>query len=252
MRPRRTKTPALQPIMRFALAALCGLSLLTSNPSPAQADGEASLFVYLHTDVKPRALQKMLESQLPGVAVTVFGRVGDFKRKLKKTPPDAVLALRPVLEANGLKPGLQGTAKAATSEHYLVLSIDTAVTAGEIKNKVVGAVDLLGRKKMPVFVKDVLKTGAAPKVKRVTKTEDLLPLLQFQAADVVLLPESAVGSVKKQSQLNLVVTKVDGAVVGRAAVAFTNEAKRATLEKAIAGLNAKVSNKLGVDGWKKE
>ena len=54
---------------------------------------------------------------------------------------------------------------------------------------------------MAAFVQSVV--GAHPKVERVTKVEDLLPLLQMQRVDAILLPSRLLPEVKMASRLNL-------------------------------------------------
>ena len=54
--------------------------------------------------------KKMLNSAIPDVDVTVFGRIKDFQKNIKKQPPDAVLSYRPVIDnETGVSIGLQGT-----------------------------------------------------------------------------------------------------------------------------------------------
>lgn len=230
------------------LLALCILACF-AGPGAANAE-DATLYVFVQTGIRPNKLEKLLNSSMTGVKTTVFGRVRDFQKNLRKSPPDAVLALRPVLEQNALTVTLQGTSGGADAELYVLMSVDEQITPQQLADKVVGTVDLLGRKKMGKFVSVLFNTGGAKlKLKRVTKVGDLLPLLQFKAADVVLIPESKVDSVMKSSQLNLRKTKVEGARVGLPAVAILNPAAKAQIVAAVQGLSGSINTKIGVQKW---
>ncbi len=217
--------------------------------TPALA-ADPTLYVYLPTAKKARALQTELTEALPGVGVTVFGRVSDLDRALDAGKPDALLAIRPVLETRGFPIGLQGVDPAGEDAELYVVLGPSEVTPAALTDKVVGSLDLLGRRHMKDFVAVMLGNAANPDVKRVRSTEDLLPLLQFQAADVVVLPEMAVADLTSATQLELTVTKVESARVGLAAVAFIDDADRPTLETAIQGLSSEKLLDLGVATWR--
>ena len=141
------------------------------------------------TSIPPRKLQGYLSEAAPGVSFTVFGRQKDFVNTLKTQPPDAVIAHRPVIEGIGVQnePVLQGTLGGKDSQQYVLVSVDQGVDTANLAKLNVGAVDLLGRRKMSKFVAKLLGVPKV-KVKRVTKLEDLLPLLQFSMADAVMVP----------------------------------------------------------------
>lgn len=229
---------------RFWLSGLAALLALPAIAAPA------TLYVYLPTKAKPMVLERELEAAMPGVDVTAFGRVADLKSSLESAPPDAILSLKPVLDELKLSVGLQGVSGGSESELYLLLSVDSAVSREQLGEKTIGTVDLLGRKRMGTFIGLLLKASDVSKIQSVTKTEDLLPLLQFKTADVVMLPESSVNELVGKSALNLQVNKFEGASVGLAAVAFTKPDSRPALEKALSALPKDVLTKLGLDGWK--
>ena len=160
----------------FAIVlALGGVLVSQIGVESVQAQDKPSLFVYLPTDVRPNVFQKMLNSAMPEVDITVFGRVRDFQKNLKKQPPDAVLSYRPVIDnEKGVSIGLQGTNKGNADESYVLVSVGKTVEPAADKQLVIGVVDLLGRKKMTSFVSALLSAAKAPKLKRVSKPEDLL------------------------------------------------------------------------------
>src|SRR6187402_3492448 len=154
------------------VGAALGLSLLASKTSLAAAP---KLLVYLHVSLKQRAFQSLLQNALPGVDVTAVGRISDFDRALSDSP-DAVLTLPMVLAAKNMPVLLQGRRAGSGEEKYALVAPDAAPDAARVK--AVGALDVLGRDGTNTFVNRLL--GTSTKVERVTKVEDLLPLLQMQ------------------------------------------------------------------------
>lgn len=232
----------------FLLAVLATLTTAVIAPKPASADGNPLLYVFINSAEKPRALQKKLETGMPGVAVTVFGRFRDFESAIEAARPDAVLALQPVLTELGMKPSLQGMYKSSPDEAYALVAVGRSVDPASAANLTVGSVDILGRSMMKSFVGKVLGTTAAPKVKLVTKTEDLLPLLQFAQADVVLLPERQTTLITGRSELDLKVSILPKRVNLVAAAAVTSRGQ--SVLSMVKNLDASVSADMGVDSWR--
>ncbi|HTU60598.1 MAG TPA: hypothetical protein VMF89_19235 [Polyangiales bacterium] len=203
----------------------------------------SALLVFLHVAVKQRAFQGELESALGGISVTAVGRIGDFDRALKEGQ-DAVLSLPVVLTARGLAPKLRGQRGGSTEEKYALVGVDKSPDPAAVG--AVGALDLLGRDGTNGFVHGLL--GAKPKVERVTKVEDLLPLLQMQRVDAIVLPARQFLEIKASSRLNLAQRELPQAV-GLPAVASTG-AQAAQVSAAIGKLPASLSKAIGVDGWR--
>lgn len=193
------------------------LALLTATTS---ATATPTLYVFVHGAQKSHALEKLLEDELGNIDVTVFGRVADLKAAVQTAPPDALLARPPVLAALNMKAALSGVGPEGQTEPLLIVSVEV-VAAADLGSKVIGAVDLLGRKEMPRFVADVLRLAAPPRLQPVTKQEDLLPLLQFKIADVVLVTAGAFEEMKRRSALDLKILRVDQAVVGLPSLAVS-------------------------------
>jgi hypothetical protein len=200
------------------------------------------LLVYLHVAVKQRAFQSLLRAALPGVESTAVGRIGDFERALAEGQ-DAVLTLPVVLEARGMKPGLLGTRQGATDERYALVG-DGAPPPSSVTS--IGAIDLLGRDGTLSFVRKIAETQA--RVERVTKVEDLLPLLQMRRVDAVLSPLRSVTELQADSRLNLVARELR-TKVGLPAASVVGNDGRAVLAR-LAGLPADIAKMLGVDGWR--
>ena len=102
---------------------------------------------------------------------------------------------------------------------------------------------------MGKFVAKVLGVSTKFKIKRVTKTEDLLPLLQFSAADAILIPKSSVDSIRKKSKLELTVELESPTKVGYPALGFLPKARKGAIEGAIKKLPPQVNAIIGVKRW---
>jgi hypothetical protein len=203
----------------------------------------ARLLVFLHLAVKQRALQGDLEAGLPGLTVTAVGRLGDVDRALSQGQ-DAVLALEPVLRARGLAPKLQGYRSGSADEVYTLVGVDAAPDPQRVQ--VVGTLDILGREGTTAFVHEVV--GATPRVERVTKVEDLLPLLQMQRADSILLPVRQTADLRQMTQMNLAQSELPKRV-GLPALAQLTPAGAAAAQ-GLLKLPPALLHGLGVDAWR--
>jgi hypothetical protein len=201
------------------------------------------LLVFLHVAVKQRAFQGELQAALPGIDVTAVGRIGDFDRALQEGP-DAVLTLPVVLAARGLPVTMHGRRQGAADETYALVGSDSTPDAAKIQS--VGALDLLGRDGTNAFVARLV--GPRPKVERVTKVEDLLPLLQIQRVDAILLAARFVNELRVASRLNL--TERDLATKVELAAAANLGAGGAQILGALRRLPTGLSNAVGVDEWR--
>jgi len=232
--------------IRFARALLGALfaTILVAGTGGAQT--RPTLYVYVHTDSKSATLEKTLQDRMPSLTVTVFGRFRDFEEAMSSRRPDAVVAFTPLLASQNVPVALQGLRGEHDWELYVLLSPEPS---GELSGKVIGVVDLLGRDGTQQFVTKLLKTTDL-KLKRVTKMEDLLPLLQFSAADAVLVPAAAVKSVTERSRLPLKVREIPDAKVGLPAVGVLNPKVKDLMVKQVLALDGDTNRTLGVDKWK--
>lgn len=237
-----TKPPLREHSPAAVALAVASAALVASSARTALA-GSGTLLVYLHVSVKQRAFQSLLGAGLPGVTTTAVGRIADFERALKDAP-DAVLTLPVVLAAQGLSSTLRGYARGSTEERYALVGAGGAPDPGRVAS--VGALDLLGREGTTRFVRRVV--GPQARVERVTKIEDLLPLLQMQRVEAVLLPARLFPELRAASRLGLAVRELD-ATVGLPAVASTGP-QGASVLSAISRMPKDVSRLLGVEEWR--
>jgi hypothetical protein len=203
----------------------------------------ARLLVFLHVAVKQRAFQSELQGALTGITVTAVGRIGDFDRALKEGQ-DAVLTLPVILAAHGLTVHLRGQRKGSPDEKYSLVAVDAAPDPARVT--ALGTLDLLGREGMIEFVRGLV--GGSPKIERVTKVEDLLPLLQMQRVDAIMLPSRLFNEIKAASRLNLVARELPNAI-GLPAVSTIGMAGAEVLS-ALGRLPRNLLDALGVDQWR--
>jgi hypothetical protein len=239
-------SPTRRHILLVTMAALAGLTDVRGSLPMAQAGG-IKVYVFAVTSARPHVLQKMLESSLPGMTVTVFGRVGDFSRALEDAPPDAALANPPVLAAFGQKTEIQGSKHGLPHEDYLLVS-ENDVKPDALGGLTIGCLDLLGRKALPAFVAGLLGIVGEPAIQRVTKTEDLLQLLQFKRAEVILIQERFVSDLRARTRMDLKTLRLPSAKILRVGIAFPGN--RQAVEGPLRALPAAVLEQLGVDHWR--
>jgi hypothetical protein len=213
------------------------------QPEPVPGGAEPRLLVFLHVPLKQRAFQGQLQAALPGVSVSAVGRPADFERGLEDRP-DAVLTLPIVLAAHHLAATLQGLHKGAADEPYVLAGVDAAPDPARVVT--VGVIDSLGRDGMAAFVTNLL--GAHPKIERVTKVEDLLPLLQLQRVEAIVLPARLLGEVAAPSRLSLVARPL-APKVGLPAVASLGGGG-GPIVQAVRRLPGSVTGELGVNEWR--
>ncbi len=201
------------------------------------------LLVFLHVAVKQRAFQVELQAALSGIDVTAVGRIADFDRSLHEGP-DAVLTLPVILSARGLATSLHGQRQGASNESYALVAADTIPDSARVQS--VGALDLLGREGTTAFVEQLL--SAHPKVERVTKVEDLLPLLQMQRVDAILLPSRLFPELRASSRLNLASKELSKKVELPALAKLG--ASGAQIMSAVGRLPGPLAAAIGVDEWR--
>lgn len=225
-------------------AAVAFTAAVVTLGTATNADGAiGQLLVFLHVSVKQRAFQGLLNASLPGVTARAVGRIADFERAIQESP-DAVLTLPIVLAEKGLMPTLRGAMGGATEERYALVGIGATPDPSRVVR--VGSLDILGREGSNRFVRNLV--GAQAHVERVTKFEDLLPLLQMERVEAVLLPARLVPDLRAASRLPLAERELQG-MVGLPAVASTGPNASSVLG-AIRKMPKDSSKLLGVDEWR--
>jgi len=223
---------------------LCALLLVWTTGNAGE-----KLYVFYPTTARQQVVQKALEESCPDIDITVFGRHRDFTTKIELEPPDAVLT-RPELikQITDYTIKVHAVRAGKTVEPLVLLSVDTKVDLSSSADMTIGALDFLGRTGMKDFVGGII--SPTPRIKRVTKIEDLLPLLTFNMASAVLISKEEVKHFQELSNLNFAVTPLTNASAGLAACAVKDGADGTETVTAIKALKSDVSALLGVSGWK--
>lgn len=227
---------------------LIQLGMLGSIFFTVSAEDPASLYVFVPTEVRANAMQEDIGNVCPNINITVFGRSKDFRQQITESPPDAILTLLPVIERSAdYKTILKGARGDATEEDYVIVSVDTPLNIADLNEKRLGVIDLLGRKPMNEFIDQLLQTTV--KTKRVTKVEDLLPLLTFKAVDGLFISDSLYQSLKEKSNLNLVATSLN-IKVGLVSAALNTEDSKEKIVSCIEEFSHSLNSVLGVEQWR--
>jgi hypothetical protein len=237
------------PARALLLCALAGMTALSTLLPAARGQAPSpSLYVYLPVEVKSSALEKPLRQQLPGLAVTVFGRFRDFEEAIARQRPDAILGLQPLLSSLAIPPALQGLRGDRDWEPYVLMS-EVGVDGGGPAAARVGVVDLLGRTGTQELVSSLLSNPEV-ELRRVTKLEDLLPLLQFSAVGAVLVPISAAGIFSERSRMRLRVHPLTNGRVGLPALGVLQPELRARIVAQVQALDGTTLRMLGIERWR--
>lgn len=204
--------------------------------------------VFLQLDAKSSVVERSLQQQLPGLSITVFGRLRDFEERLTTGHPDAVLSIDPVLRQHGQTVSLQGYRGGKSAEPYVLASVNQALDGG-LDGKTIGVVELLGREGTQTFVNRLLKATNL-RIKRVAKIEDLLSLLELSAADGIVLSSSMLATLVERTRLVIKTRELPDALVGLPAIAVLNPAVRETIVRSFQQLDAPTKRLLGIDAWR--
>lgn len=206
------------------------------------------LYVFYPSVVRTQVMQKKLSRALPGIEVRVFGRYKDFRAKTKTDSPDAILSKAPVIQhMRGYFIKRKGIRDNETDESYVLLSVGNRLNPNNMAGTSIGVFDILGRKGMKKFIGNYFRPK--PRIKRVSKMEDLLQLLTFNMVDAVLIPEIYVAYFKEISQLHFIVTPVPKMRVGIIALAIKSRRNPTHILRSITSMNYNIRTLLDIENW---
>lgn len=230
-------------------SALVTLTVVMATGGVLLAQRGPTLFVFVPSLVRARALVDLLEEAMPGVEVVAFGRFADFLSAVKTLHPSAALSLADALDAVGLNADLRGTGEGGTEEPYVVLTHDENLTVATLGSARLGVVDVVGRKALPSLVQRLLGLTSPPSVRRVLKVGDLLPLLSLNLAGAIVVPDRLVSHLMSASRLQLRVLRPPGARLGRTALAYPEGKRVAAIQTGMQRLSKAALSALGIEGW---
>jgi len=228
------------------LAALSIIICATASTTCA----EGKLYVFYPTTARPHAVQERLQHVFEDLNVIVFGRQSDFQAKMNSDAPDAVIT-KPALIDGYIEysVALKGVRKGKSHETYVLVSIGKPLEPLQVNNEtVIGAIDLFGRNGMRSFVCQFF--SVEPKIRRVTKIEDLLPLLSFDMADGVIVEEIFMGYFKATSHMNFNATPLSAPKSGIVALCIKKNGKAGDAVEVLKGSDRSIGSLFEVDLWK--
>ncbi|MDM8558682.1 hypothetical protein [Candidatus Parabeggiatoa sp. HSG14] len=206
------------------------------------------LYVFYPSTVRTQIMQKKLSQALPGIEVRVFGRYRDFKAKTKADSPDAILSKAPIIEnLRGYLIKRNGTRDDETDESYVLLSVGKRINSANMTATTIGVFDILGRRGMKKFIGQYF--SVTPRLKRVSKMEDLLQLLTFNMVDAILIPEIYVAYFKEISKLHFIKTPVYEMRVGIIALAIKYRRNTDHILRRFSSMNDNIKTLLDIDKW---
>jgi hypothetical protein len=255
---RRRRSAAYPFVAVLAWTAMLAMPGKPHAGAPVAPSGGAKVFVFYPSLARPLAIQDALIGKCPGLDITVFGRLADLQALVGREHPQAILAQNAVLgQFPEYQPRLQGLRNGAATEDFVLLSIDKPFDISKVTGSSIGVVGMLDRKEMDGFVGGLV--SGTPRVNRVTKVEDLLPLLIFQSVGAVLVSEANMLEFRKKSQARLMEVKLEKGKVGLLAAGIlaspaapggAKAADEREILMALKALDKGTMALLGVDGWK--
>lgn len=228
--PVASPSPSSAPVA--AAVAPAGGPARTANPS---------LYV-----VGGAGLEATLEANMRGVDVQMFGSSSELRAAMARQAPDGVLGPSAVVKGLGLQPAVLGMGPKVS---WVAATLKAGLTRSELAGLTVGVVEDASKKVVEDRVGELV--GGKPRVRRVPKTDDLLPLLQLKMADAVVVREADLAELRARTQQTVHVVPLGGVDTTRA-LAFTEGSRRSVVERAVLGLGADIRAQLGVEKWSKE
>jgi len=146
--------------------------------------------------VKDREKALKADASLSGISVTVFGQFREFS-SANKTKAKYLIVPSSFVKFNpDYKPVYQFAKNGQTNTKLMILTSKADWTMDKIGTGKVGIVDELGRKDTKTYVQDI--AGKFKLIKRVTKPDDLMPLLVLENADYIIIRSHNYDILKKK------------------------------------------------------
>ncbi len=191
------------------------------------------------------ALAGTLRPAMSGVDVVVTSEKASLRAALEGGA-DGLMASPSVLRTYGLSGAMTGASE--DGGRYVVASLSNALTNDALRGMTVGIVDELGRRGMKSLVTKLLG-GTSPRLRRVTKVEDLLPLLQFSIAGAVIVRQRDLEGLRSRTEQKLY-TRVLSNHSEPLVVGFVEGGRRSVVERAVRSMSPAARSSLGVESWR--
>jgi hypothetical protein len=178
------------------------------------------IYVFFPSNINSQSMQDKMTDIIKGVNITVFGKYNEFISRINSEPPDAVITKTMLVkeQLGNYEIQLNGERKGKTVESYVILSTGEQFSVGSVNSEtVIGVLDIMGRTGMSTFSK--LFFPIQPKLKRVSKLEDLLSLLSFDMIAGIMVEDIFTEYFKATSQMQFNITPLKNANTGIVAFA---------------------------------
>ena len=232
----------------FALKISTIISLIfaTSMHLPAAE----KLYVFYPSSTRPHIISEKLQNVMNGVKVYVFGRYSDFIARVTMEPPDAVLTKTSLIQQlDNYTVVLRGARENRTDERFVLVSVSGKNQRLRVDSEtIIGMVDYFGRNGTLDFVKQFFPD--ASKIKRVTKPEDLMPLLIFDMADCVMVEENSAEFLANLSNRPLSIVPLNSQKQGIVAIATLKNRNDTAITNCLKKYQKETTLLFGIDQWK--
>ncbi|MDO5576822.1 MAG: hypothetical protein Q4F84_07055 [Fibrobacter sp.] len=208
------------------------------------------LYVYYPTVSNSEIVKNTLVKQIQGPTIEVFAKHDEFVGKVSLDQPDAIIAKSVLIstQLTNYEILLNGQRGEKAETKYVILSTNKPLAIQSVNSStVLGVVNFLGRNGTDQFEKQFFTEQ--PRLKRVSKPNDLLPLLSLNVAAGILIEDFFVDYFESTSQLEFFVTPAQS-VPGTVGFAVK---KGATSDKTIELLkqtNKEICDIFHIDMWK--
>jgi hypothetical protein len=235
----------------FTLLLIFATEILMSFvPSPAAKD-EIKVYIFYPLTTSPMIIQHKIAETCVEIKPTVFGRYQDFKDRTETDRPDIIITKPQILQdVPGYSIRMNGLKKGSSEEQYVLLSIDKKIPPDSIPSITIGAVDFLGRSNTEKFVTGMLHCSVH--LNRVTKIEDLLPMLSFNKSQAIFVNEGSLPYFKQATYLKLIVTKIPNCNAGIITCAVQSQNRHTPIDDGLNTIAKKTTVILEIDQWKTE
>ncbi|MBF0440868.1 MAG: hypothetical protein HQK54_03090 [Oligoflexales bacterium] len=178
--------------------ALCLLLLLTARIAFC---GE-TLAIFLPKELESSVILKSFKEspELSNIEVTIFAKYRDFEENRHLTSFDyAILPSSYRLYNKDFTSVLQFVRGGQSHFQFSILSLGGKWTSEKLDDGVVGIIEELDRKNTKSHLGRIFEGKSFNRIKRVTKSRDLIPLLFLQNADYVVADPDDIPSENKNS-----------------------------------------------------
>lgn len=209
------------------------------------------VYVFFPSNINSQSMQIAMIDLIKDVSISVFGKYNEFISRIESEPPDAVITKTMLVkeQLGNYEILLNGERKGKTVENYVILSTEKQFSVDSVGSEtVIGVLDIMGRNGMNTFSK--LFFPVQPKLKRVSKLEDLLSLLSFNMIAGIMVEDIYVDYFKTTSQLQFNITPLKNANTGIVAFAVK---KGGNAEKTFLYLKnneKKICDLFSIEQWK--